>query len=357
MLRRPLRARTTAVSTTVGVFIAIAVFVGMKLASADPGGPPTRNALTFAGVLRDADGGLARSGDTTLSFVFAREDGSMRCASTVLARVQANGAFSVPVPLSSCPLNFFDGRDVQYDIKLGDATTGEVIASNVPITPVPYARFADLAGPSPIAPTVQLPSGTLYTLPTTPRAPLFIRVRMSGGGGGGAGISASGMRGAGGLGGVTSFGPIAAGGGAGASGSDGAAGGTPSATPSADIRIVQASAGGTGGSASNSGSASGPSGSGGTNPFGGGANPGAENQPGRNAIAGTGGGGAGAGCSTNGCSGGGGAGAYVEAIITHPAASYALQVGLGGNGGTAGTGGQRGGNGAAGMIIVEEYYQ
>jgi hypothetical protein len=52
----------------------------------------------------------------------------------------------------------------------------------------------------------------------------------------------------------------------------------------------------------------------------------------------------------------GGAGAYVEHIISSPAATYTYTVGAGSTGGTAGTNGQAGGNGAAGVIIVEEYY-
>jgi hypothetical protein len=55
---------------------------------------------------------------------------------------------------------------------------------------------------------------------------------------------------------------------------------------------------------------------------------------------------------------GGGAGAYIEAIINNPSTSYSYSVGTGGNGGT-GVGGlkQDGGAGAAGIIIVEEFYQ
>lgn len=58
---------------------------------------------------------------------------------------------------------------------------------------------------------------------------------------------------------------------------------------------------------------------------------------------GGGGGGAPAGSSTsNSVGGGGGSGAYVRAMITSPAASYAITVGSGGSGGTTGQGGTGG---------------
>jgi hypothetical protein len=82
---------------------------------------------------------------------------------------------------------------------------------------------------------------------------------------------------------------------------------------------------------------------------------------GKNAKANTGSGGSGGGCF-NGGSGaqggtGGGAGAYVEAILQSPSATYSYSVGVKGTGGAAGTNGFAGGDGADGMIIVEEYYQ
>lgn len=51
---------------------------------------------------------------------------------------------------------------------------------------------------------------------------------------------------------------------------------------------------------------------------------------------------------------GGGAGGYVEKLITSPAATYTYTVGAVANGGAAGT--YAGGNGAAGIIIIDEFY-
>ena len=102
-------------------------------------------------------------------------------------------------------------------------------------------------------PTVQaLPSGTgaTYTLPTSPRKPLYIKVRAVGGGGGGGGSNASG--GTGGTGGNTLFGSslITAGGGAGGVGggtnSTGGVGGTASVTTSSTVIQLAALSGGSG---------------------------------------------------------------------------------------------------------------
>lgn len=128
-----------------GLVLTLAVFAGVRLATAVPGGP-TRDALTYAGVLRERAG----MANTRLTFVFNRGGGAARCTTTTEPFTPDDaGAFSVPVPLSGsgCPngRSFFDGDDVQFDVRLGDAT-GDVIASNALVTPVPYARFADQTG-------------------------------------------------------------------------------------------------------------------------------------------------------------------------------------------------------------------
>jgi formylglycine-generating enzyme required for sulfatase activity len=138
--------RTFVARLVVGsIALTLAVFAGVRLASAVPGGP-TRDALTYSGVLRERAG----MANTRLTFVFNRGGGAARCTTTTDPFTpDSSGAFSVLVLLSGsgCPnaRSFFDGDDVQFDVRLGDAT-GEVIASNVPVTPVPYARFADQAG-------------------------------------------------------------------------------------------------------------------------------------------------------------------------------------------------------------------
>jgi hypothetical protein len=56
-------------------------------------------------------------------------------------QINATGAFRVPVTLTGCPTEFFDGSSVTYDIILD----GSPIATNQPVGEVPYARFATRA--------------------------------------------------------------------------------------------------------------------------------------------------------------------------------------------------------------------
>ncbi len=125
---------------TTGVVVCGAAFVGVKLASADPGGPASPDAMTFAGVLR----GTTRS--TILTFVFRKGTTEVCRSATMPFTPDSSGAFSVRVPMdpARCPRSLFDGSTVIYDVLLDGETTP--IATGVEITPIPYARFADQAG-------------------------------------------------------------------------------------------------------------------------------------------------------------------------------------------------------------------
>jgi len=95
---------------------------------------------------------------TTLTFAFRRGSagGAVACAATTAAfAVDANGAFSVAVPLEACAnqRGLFDGEAVFYDVYLGGSATGTPVVSAVRVTPVPYARFADQAGVNNDCPT------------------------------------------------------------------------------------------------------------------------------------------------------------------------------------------------------------
>lgn len=186
-----------------------------------------------------------------------------------------------------------------------------------------------------------------YTTPTAP-APLYLKVTMVGGGGG-AGSSGSG-----------SFGPAGA--------------GTPSGF-SAGVMIAASAAAassiGSGiGFVINSSAApnSGVSGTtiklpgvtGASSALGGAGAGGAIDAAGGNAQTNSGsGGGGGGGSSSNAITTGNGGtgGGFVSAIVNSPASTYFYCVGSGGAGGTAGTNGFAGGNGAAGLVVVEEFYQ
>lgn len=185
------------------------------------------------------------------------------------------------------------------------------------------------------------------------RAPLYIKVRMSGGGGGGGG-SGTGAPGTGGAGGTTSFGTsfLQCTGGTGGNGSTNTAtapGGVPTG---GDINI----SGGIGCGGSNAPAQAGAAGAPGV--FGGSAStiagaPG--NAPPPNSGAGGGGGGGNTGITPGGS---GAAGAYLEKLITTPLSTYAWAVGAAGTFGAAGSGaGFNASNGASGFIEVIEYYQ
>ena len=188
---------------------------------------------------------------------------------------------------------------------------------------------------------------------TTPAEVLYLKARMTGGGGGGGGSGTGG--GTGGTAGNSTFGTsllTANGGAGGAFNAQGGAGGSPTvSSPAISILDIAGSNGGTAEQAR----AFAYGGSGGSNPISG-------ISPMSNATAGLSGklGGGGAGGSAGGTAiitgSGGGAGAYIEAIISSPSATYSYAVGSGGAGGTAGTSGFAGGAGGNGFIEITEYY-
>jgi hypothetical protein len=206
-----------------------------------------------------------------------------------------------------------------------------------------------------VAPTVQRftsGSGT-YTPPSSPRAPLYIKVKMIGGGGGG-GSSGTGGGNNGTAGTATTFDTYSAGGGAGgnAGTGTGGAGGTNSSVVSGTLSNV---AGGSGGGyfAVTGGNAAG--GMGGSGIYAGAGGGGQPSVAGYNATTNSGAGGGGAGGTGTANSGpGGGAGGSIEFVVAPSSVSYA--IGTGGAGGAAGTAGFAGGAGAAGYIEVTEYY-
>jgi hypothetical protein len=99
---------------------------------------PTRPSLTFAGTLTQNGSG---AGPTTLTFTFRRSGASL-CQPQVGVTPDADGAFTAEIPISGCPQDLFDGRDVTVDVTAGSV----LVASNQPISPVPYAKYADRAG-------------------------------------------------------------------------------------------------------------------------------------------------------------------------------------------------------------------
>jgi len=198
-------------------------------------------------------------------------------------------------------------------------------------------------------------SGTAATY-TAPANVLWLRIRMVGGGGGGCGSGTSpGSATAGTSSTFTGSGTTntTLTGTAGTNCSANAAGTGAIATGSAsDVLLTGANGGPGAGTAQTNGGAGGIScyGSGG---IGGVAGGGGGSVAGPNS--GSGGGGGGVNATVLG-GGGGASGACAERFQLSPSATYTYTVGAGGSAGTAGTGGAGGGNGAAGLIIVEEFY-
>lgn len=122
------------------------VFVAVRQAMAVQGGA-TRNSLAFAGTLTGA-----RSGEmVTLTFEFQREGasggdagaaGAVLCAPAVPTMVGSGGAVQVAIPLDGCPGTLFDGSDVVFRVRVN----GSVVGDWRPVSPVPYARYADSVG-------------------------------------------------------------------------------------------------------------------------------------------------------------------------------------------------------------------
>ena len=201
-----------------------------------------------------------------------------------------------------------------------------------------------------LGPVFRQPTRTVYTsgtgTHTTATGATRLNVRLIGGGGGGGAAKTN----DGTAGGDTTFGSLTGSGGA-AGATNAGSGGSGGAASGGDFNIP----GGSGGYGSLNGSTNSQGGEGGNGFFGGGAGSSASNGAGRNASTNSGGGGSGGGDSGSNTSGaGGGAGGYVEKLITAPAGSYSYAVGAAGSGGSAGT--NAGGNGAAGIIIVDTYF-
>lgn len=213
-----------------------------------------------------------------------------------------------------------------------------------------------------IVPTMQVftsGSGT-YTTPTSPRTPLYLKVIMVGGGGGGAGSGTSAGTAAG-NGVATTFGTLltANGGGGGSYNSTQPAQATATISSPAYGYSFMGSTGEYGqATVSSSGGIYLSGGEGANTPFGGAGVGSATTGKNANTNTGAGGGGGGvAGNLTCTAGSGGNAGAYIVATIPSPSSTYAYAVGSGGAIGGAGPSGQGGGTGAAGIIIVEEFYE
>ncbi|XYH99746.1 hypothetical protein ACMHYB_08275 [Sorangium sp. So ce1128] len=131
----PLR-RAVWMALAAGGLVLASVCGTLYVARATPGAG-SRDALTFAGVL------TGTTGPQKLAFVFKKE-GEEACSPAALSVTPDDeGAFSVEIPLASCPKTLFDGGDVTYDVLVG----GQAVVTGAAVSPVPYAKYADRVAP------------------------------------------------------------------------------------------------------------------------------------------------------------------------------------------------------------------
>ena len=192
---------------------------------------------------------------------------------------------------------------------------------------------------------------------TTPAEVLYLKVKMVGGGGGGAGSGTivANNHGSGANGGNTTFGTslLTCNGGAGGGGAGSGAGGLGGTATINSPAYGTPIAGGAGVSSGSTTTGQSQFGGAGASSYFGGAS-------GRGDVASVAnsgsGGAAGTAFSSSYLGGSGGAGAFIDAIIPTPSATYAYSIGSAGASGAAGTGGNAGGTGGAGYIEITEFY-
>jgi C1q domain-containing protein len=106
------------------------------VARAKPGGA-TVSALSFAGNINP----VPQAG-SIMTFAFNNTDDGTSCVAPAgTPAFDPSGNFVAQVDLSGCTSFAFDGGNVTYQISIG----GNAIGSPQPVTPVPYAKYADVA--------------------------------------------------------------------------------------------------------------------------------------------------------------------------------------------------------------------
>jgi formylglycine-generating enzyme required for sulfatase activity len=98
------------------------------------------SSLSFTGTLKDNGAPISTPQELTFSF---KKVGAVVCSVPGLpVTPDANGQFTVAIPLSGCPATLFDGAEVNIDIAVG----GNAVVTDQPITSVPSAKYADQVG-------------------------------------------------------------------------------------------------------------------------------------------------------------------------------------------------------------------
>lgn len=148
-----LRVRDLVLGASVAVG-AVSFFAGAYWARASPGPGATKPKLSFAGTLRKD--GQPLSG--LLTFEFKKHgSASVLCAPMSMVTPDSVGAFTTEIDVSACPANMFDGSDLTFTVKMGST----MLAIDVPVSPVPYAKYADAVDPNPDCPVGYVKEGTV----------------------------------------------------------------------------------------------------------------------------------------------------------------------------------------------------
>jgi formylglycine-generating enzyme required for sulfatase activity len=133
--------RFVARSLALTAMVSAGVLATMRFADAIPGGR-TRDSLSFSGTLQ------GRPSPQMLSFVFKKAGTTVCSPPAVSVTLGTGGQFTAEIPIDACPATLFDGGDVVFDISVGST----LVVHDRPVTPVPYARYADRVG-TPDCPT------------------------------------------------------------------------------------------------------------------------------------------------------------------------------------------------------------
>jgi formylglycine-generating enzyme required for sulfatase activity len=95
--------------------------------------------LAFAGTLRQ--NGVPIATPQTVSFSF-KKNGASACSVDLPVTPDADGQFTVAIPLATCPASLFSGKEVKVDI----GVSGSPTVTDQTITSVPTALYAQQVG-------------------------------------------------------------------------------------------------------------------------------------------------------------------------------------------------------------------
>jgi hypothetical protein len=121
------------------VVVALAAVAGYTIRSASAGGIPAASALSYAGVLEDANGPISGNHNIQVSLYDAAANGNLLCQTASTPVSVANGHFNAQLP-NACTTAVAATSSVWVDVIVDGSDTGRT-----PIGAVPYAVEASHA--------------------------------------------------------------------------------------------------------------------------------------------------------------------------------------------------------------------